>query len=136
MSAWQVHLKSQIEVFITTVFLRVLESENSTFEHKRQVLEAVTTFSDTPQALVEIFLSYDCDLHAIDLYNRIVNALSKVRSTLEDLLVSETKKGQEVAGPHRDVSWQSCMFKELRCHWIMTHTCLAGFNPVRARFGL
>lgn len=74
----QAHLKSQIEVFITTVFLRVLESENSTFEHKRQVLDVVTTFSDTPQALVEIFLSYDCDLHAIDLYNRIVNALSKV----------------------------------------------------------
>lgn len=74
----QAHLKSQIEVFITTVFLRVLESENSTFEHKRQVLDVVTAFSDTPQALVEIFLTYDCDLHAIDLYNRIVNALSKV----------------------------------------------------------
>ncbi|CAN0345206.1 unnamed protein product, partial [Scytosiphon promiscuus] len=51
---FKAHLKSQIEVFITTVFLRVLE------------------------ALVEIFLTYDCDLHAIDLYNRIVNALSKV----------------------------------------------------------
>lgn len=74
----QAHLKSQIEVFITTVFLRVLESENSTFEHKKQVLDVVTAFSDTPQALVEIFLTYDCDLHAIDLYNRIVNALSKV----------------------------------------------------------
>ena len=76
--AWQAHLKSQIEVFITTVFLRVLESENSTFEHKRQVLDVVTAFSDTPQALVEIFLTYDCDLHAVDLYNRIVHALSKV----------------------------------------------------------
>lgn len=75
----QTHLKSQIEVFITTVFLRVLESENSTFEHKRQVLEVVKAFTDSPQALVEIFLNYDCDLHAIDLYNRIVNALSKVR---------------------------------------------------------
>ena len=60
-------------MFITTVFLRVLESENSTFEHKKQVLDVVTAFSDTPQALVEIFLTYDCDL-----YNRIVNALSKV----------------------------------------------------------
>lgn len=60
------------------MFLRVLESENSTFEHKQRVLDVVTTFSDTPQALLEIFLNYDCDLHAIDLYNRIVNALSKV----------------------------------------------------------
>eukprot|EP00752_Nemacystus_decipiens_P007866 g7027.t2 len=75
---FKAHLKSQIEVFITTVFLRVLESENSTFDHKKQVLDVVTTFSDTPQALVEIFLTYDCDLHAIDLYNRIVNALSKI----------------------------------------------------------
>lgn len=72
------HLKSQIEVFITTVFLRVLESENSTFDHKSRVLEAVTTFSDTPQALVEVFLSYDCNQHASDLYSRIIIALSKV----------------------------------------------------------
>lgn len=71
-------MKSLIEVFITTVFLRVLESENSTFDHKRRVLEAVTTFSDTPQALVEIFLSYDCNQHTADLYSRIITALSKV----------------------------------------------------------
>ncbi|CAM9457787.1 unnamed protein product, partial [Choristocarpus tenellus] len=75
---FKVHLKSEIEVFITNVFLRVLESENSTFEHKKHVLELVTSFSHTPRGLVEMFLNYDCDLHAVDLFNRIMHTLSKV----------------------------------------------------------
>lgn len=30
----QNHLKAEIEVFITSIFLRILESEHSVFEHK------------------------------------------------------------------------------------------------------
>ena len=30
----QNHLKAEIEVFITSIFLRILESEHSDFDHK------------------------------------------------------------------------------------------------------
>lgn len=31
---FQNHLKAEIEVFITSIFLRILESEHSAFDHK------------------------------------------------------------------------------------------------------
>eukprot|EP00937_MAST-01D_sp_MAST-1D-sp2_P002936 g2936.t1 len=72
------HLKAQIEVFISNIFLCILESPNSTFDHKTKVLEVFHNLSQDPRALVEIFLNYDCDFDSIDLFKRIVHALSKV----------------------------------------------------------
>ena len=39
--AFKDHLKAEIEVFVCNVFLRILESENSTLEHKALVLEVI-----------------------------------------------------------------------------------------------
>ncbi|CAN0474041.1 unnamed protein product, partial [Laminaria digitata] len=74
----QNHLKAEVEVFITSIFLRILESEHSAFEHKMLVLEAISGLCRDPLALVEMFVNYDCDLQAIDLFKRIVTALVKV----------------------------------------------------------
>ena len=72
------HLKAEIEVFICNVFLRLLDSENSTAEHKTLVLEVFHAICQDPQALVEIFLNYDCNLDNVDLFRRIVTSLAKV----------------------------------------------------------
>lgn len=50
----QDHLKTELEVFISNVFLGILESSNSTFEHKKLVLEVFNTFSNMPDALVQV----------------------------------------------------------------------------------
>lgn len=42
------------------------------------VLEAISGLCRDPVALVEMFVNYDCDLKAIDLFKRIVTALTKV----------------------------------------------------------
>lgn len=44
------------------------------------VLEVISGLCRDPLALVEMFVNYDCDLQAIDLFKRIVTALVKVRS--------------------------------------------------------
>ncbi|CAM9531993.1 unnamed protein product, partial [Sphacelaria rigidula] len=90
------HLKAEIEVFITSIFLRILESEHSVFEHKMLVVEVISELCRDPLALVEMFVNYDCDLQAIDLFKRIVTALAKVAKgcTLPD---SAGKKEQEDA---------------------------------------
>jgi Sec7-like guanine-nucleotide exchange factor len=46
------YLKAELEVFITNIFLRILESENSTFDHKSKVLEVFQTICKDPAALV------------------------------------------------------------------------------------
>lgn len=42
------------------------------------VLEVISGLCRDPLALVEMFVNYDCDLQAIDLFKRIVTALVKV----------------------------------------------------------
>jgi len=83
------HLKSEIEVFISNIFLRLLESENSSFDHKILVLEVFYNLCQDPQTLVEIFLNYDCDLGATSMFKRIVNALAKV---------AKGRPGQDMTG--------------------------------------
>jgi len=71
-------LKAELEVFVSNIFLKLLESENSSFEHKLLVLEVFQNLCQDPRLLIEIFLNYDCDLGATSMFSRIVLALSKV----------------------------------------------------------
>ena len=71
-------LKAELEVFVSNIFLKLLESENSSFEHKMLVLEVFQNLCQDPRLLIEIFLNYDCDLGATSMFSRIVLALSKV----------------------------------------------------------
>jgi brefeldin A-inhibited guanine nucleotide-exchange protein len=75
---FKAHLKGELEVFIANIFLGILESEHSTFEHKMLVLEVLQHICDDQTILSEIFLNYDCDWESIDLFKRIVYALAKI----------------------------------------------------------
>jgi brefeldin A-inhibited guanine nucleotide-exchange protein len=72
------NLKQDIEVFITNVFFRVLESQNSTFKQKALVLESLRTICKDPTILTQIFLNYDCDFNAMSLYKDILQTLTKL----------------------------------------------------------
>mmetsp|Transcript_4893 Transcript_4893/g.9331 ORF Transcript_4893/g.9331 Transcript_4893/m.9331 type:complete len:2158 (+) Transcript_4893:121-6594(+) len=72
------HLKTEIEAFVTNVFFVILNSKNSAVEHKLRVVMLFEEICSDPATLAEIFLNYDCDLSAVDLFQRIVNTLAKV----------------------------------------------------------
>ena len=76
-------LKTEIEAFVTNVFFVILDSQNSPIEHKTLVVTLFDEICSDPRTLAEIFLNYDCDLSAVDLFHRIVNTLSKVARTSE-----------------------------------------------------
>lgn len=78
MQNFKEHLKSEVEVFVSTIFLRILESENSTYEHKIRVLEVFHTICKDPTTQIELFINYDCDIEAINLFSRIVAAFAKI----------------------------------------------------------
>ena len=71
-------LKTEIEAFVTNVFFVILDSKNSPVEHKCIVVKTFDEICSDPATLAEIFLNYDCDLSAVDLFHRIVNTLSRV----------------------------------------------------------
>ena len=100
MDSFRDHLKSELEVFVTNIFLRILESENSSYEHKIRVMDVLQSIINDPSALVEIFINYDCDFEAIDLFRRIIDAFAKIaknannaatRSSVD--FMSSSKKG-------------------------------------------
>jgi hypothetical protein len=82
---FRTHLKTEIEAFVTNVFFVILDSKNSTIEHKIRVAILFEEICSDPTTLAEIFLNYDCDLSAVDLFHRIVNTLSRVAKTDEPI---------------------------------------------------
>lgn len=71
-------LKSEIEVFVANIFLRILESPNSSYEQKTLVLEALRALCSDPVILTQLFLNYDCDFDAVNLYKDIIQNLTKL----------------------------------------------------------
>uniref|UniRef100_A0A0G4G318 SEC7 domain-containing protein n=1 Tax=Chromera velia CCMP2878 TaxID=1169474 RepID=A0A0G4G318_9ALVE len=72
------HLRNEIGVFVEQIFLRILESGNSSFQHKHRVLEVFyKLFTDASIAL-ELFLNFDCDVDEKDIFARSLDCLAKI----------------------------------------------------------
>ncbi|XP_062897468.1 brefeldin A-inhibited guanine nucleotide-exchange protein 2-like isoform X1 [Mobula hypostoma] len=78
LSHFKIHLKMQIEVFFKEIFLNILETSRSTFEHKWMVIQTLTRICADAQCVVDIYVNYDCDLNAANIFERLVNDLSKI----------------------------------------------------------
>ncbi|TGZ75528.1 hypothetical protein CRM22_000299 [Opisthorchis felineus] len=72
------HLKRQIEVFLKDVFLEILESPKSSFEHKWLVIEALRRICADAQCVVDIYLNYDCDMSMANIFERLTTSLAKI----------------------------------------------------------
>jgi brefeldin A-inhibited guanine nucleotide-exchange protein len=48
-------------VLFNEIFLPILEMPNSTIKQKAVILNMLSRLYQDPQALVEIYLNYDCD---------------------------------------------------------------------------
>eukprot|EP00535_Pseudo-nitzschia_heimii_P012093 CAMPEP_0197196342 /NCGR_PEP_ID=MMETSP1423-20130617/32306_1 /TAXON_ID=476441 /ORGANISM="Pseudo-nitzschia heimii, Strain UNC1101" /LENGTH=2211 /DNA_ID=CAMNT_0042650137 /DNA_START=205 /DNA_END=6840 /DNA_ORIENTATION=+ len=72
------HIKDEMQAFMSSIFFRVLESENSTCTNKVLVLESLRSLCRDPFLLSQIFLNYDCDMGSDSLYKDIVGHLSMV----------------------------------------------------------
>ncbi|XP_069813588.1 brefeldin A-inhibited guanine nucleotide-exchange protein 1 isoform X2 [Dendropsophus ebraccatus] len=78
LSNFKLHLKMQIEVFFKEIFLYILETSTSSFDHKWMVIQTLTRICADAQSVVDIYVNYDCDLNAANIFERLVNDLSKI----------------------------------------------------------
>lgn len=69
-------LKTEIGVFFPVVILRCLDG--SDFNQKLGVLRMLEKVCKDPQMLVDLYVNYDCDLKAPNLFERMVTTLSKI----------------------------------------------------------
>lgn len=58
--------QKEIEVLLHEIFIPILEMRTSTLKQKAVILGMLSRLCQDPQALVEIFINYDCDSQAVD----------------------------------------------------------------------
>nr|XP_040239773.2 brefeldin A-inhibited guanine nucleotide-exchange protein 1 isoform X1 [Anopheles coluzzii] len=112
LSNFKTHLKKQIEVFFKEIFLNILEAPSSSFEHKWMVIQALTRICADAQSVVDIYVNYDCDFSAANLFERLVNDLSKIgqgRQALELGTSVNQEKSMRIRGLECLVSILKCM---------------------------
>eukprot|EP00727_Mastigamoeba_balamuthi_P014858 m51a1_g9999 putative brefeldin a-inhibited guanine nucleotide-exchange protein 2 (2110) ;mRNA; r:66982-74852 len=90
-------LKNEIGVFFSNIFLRLLESPNSTMQQKWMVLQLLHVVCKDPAQLADFYLNYDCDLQSTDIFERMVNDLSKIAQGTGAALDSWTSPSQDMA---------------------------------------
>lgn len=71
-------LKMEVGIFLEQVLVRILASENSSFNHKLLVLQVFFRITSNPKLTVELFLNYDCDLDERDIFSRMIDMLAKI----------------------------------------------------------
>ncbi|OMO86408.1 SEC7-like protein [Corchorus olitorius] len=71
-------LKGEIGVFFPLIVLRPLDGSDFPINQKMSVLRMVEKVCKDPQMLVDVFVNYDCDLEAPNLFERMVTTLSKI----------------------------------------------------------
>ncbi|KAI3852910.1 hypothetical protein MKW92_028882 [Papaver armeniacum] len=64
-------LKGEIGVFFPSIVLRSLDSSDSPLNQRTSVLRMLEKVCKDPQMLVDIFVNYDCDLEAPNLFERM-----------------------------------------------------------------
>jgi brefeldin A-resistance guanine nucleotide exchange factor 1 len=71
------HLKVPLEVFLTSVHLRILEHSSSN-EEREVALESLLEFCQEPALMKDLYLNYDCDVQCTNLYEFICTTLGNV----------------------------------------------------------
>ncbi len=74
--------QKEIEVLFNEIFLPILEMRHATLRQKSLLLSIYQRLCQDPQALVEIYINYDCDRTALEnIYERLVNVIARIGQT-------------------------------------------------------
>ncbi|KAH0587527.1 hypothetical protein H2248_006309 [Termitomyces sp. 'cryptogamus'] len=96
LSGMRTKLKKEIEVLLHEIFIPILEMRTSTLKQKAVILGMLSRLCQDPQALVEIYLNYDCDSEAADnIYEHLINIISKISTTPP----TPNQRGSEPSSP-------------------------------------
>ncbi|KAI9192745.1 hypothetical protein LWI28_027306 [Acer negundo] len=71
-------LKGEIGIFFPLIVLRSLDGSEFSINQKFSVLRMLEKVCKDPQMLVDVYVNYDCDLEAPNLFERLVTSLSKI----------------------------------------------------------
>lgn len=125
LSNFKQHLKMQIEVFFKEIFLYILETPSSSFEHKWMVIQVLTRICADAQCVVDIYLNYDCDLTLANIFERLVNDLSKLAQGRHALALGATpnqERSIRIKGLECLVSIMKCLVEWSKDLYVNPHS--------------
>lgn len=71
------HLKVQLEVFFTSVHMRIIDSRSCAHEQKELALESLLEFCREPALMLDLYVNYDCDVHCTNLFEVLCKSLAR-----------------------------------------------------------
>ena len=96
-------------MFLKEIYLAILERKNAATFQKIYIMRMLARLANDPQALVEMYLNYDCDRSALDnMFQRTIEHLSKLSSTpvavsSQQQLQYQEQHSKEIDG---DIDWK------------------------------
>ncbi|PIA25663.1 hypothetical protein AQUCO_10900008v1 [Aquilegia coerulea] len=104
LSKFRSGLKAEIGIFFPMLVLRVLENIlQPSFLQKMTVLNLLEKISQDSQIIIDIFVNYDCDVDAPNIYERTVNGLLKTALGPPPGSTTTLSPAQDIAFRHESV---------------------------------
>jgi brefeldin A-inhibited guanine nucleotide-exchange protein len=101
--------KKEIEVFLNEIYLALLERRNAPVSQKLYFMGILQRFCADPRALVETYLNYDCDRNVDNMFQTLIEDLSKASSAAVMITPFHQQQYEERAakGLYGSSEWQS-----------------------------
>jgi len=101
------YLQKEIEVFLNEIYLALLARKNAPLTQKLYVVNMLNRLCGDPRALVETYLNYDCDRNVDNIFQTIIEDLSKFATSstnVSSLLEQQFEERHAKATPGSE--WQ------------------------------
>ncbi|KAL8122263.1 hypothetical protein AgCh_018854 [Apium graveolens] len=106
-------LQGEIGIFFALIILRSLEGMECLLSQKLNVLQMLEKVCKDSQMLVDIFVNYDCDLEAPNLFERMVVTLSKIAQGTQNVDPNSVNASQMDSIKGSSVQCLVCILKSL-----------------------
>ncbi|GAB2263622.1 hypothetical protein Droror1_Dr00025756 [Drosera rotundifolia] len=117
-------LKSEIGIFFPLIVLRTLDGAESPLSQRISVLRMLEKVCKDPQMLVDIYVNYDCDLDAANLFERMVTTLSKIAQGTQTTDPNSVTASQNASVKGSSLQCLVSMLKSL-VDWERSHSIIA-----------
>ncbi|CAK7217622.1 guanine nucleotide exchange protein for ADP-robosylation factor [Sporothrix bragantina] len=98
--------KKEIEVFLNEIYLALLARKTAPNSQKLYVINILNRFCADPRALVETYLNYDCEPNVDNIFQTIIEILSKLAITPMPIAADIERAYEEKYGSTSGSEWQ------------------------------
>ncbi|KJR88322.1 Arf family guanine nucleotide exchange factor SEC7 [Sporothrix schenckii 1099-18] len=98
--------KKEIEVFLNEIYLALVARKTAPMSQKLYFINILNRFCADPRALVETYLNYDCEPNVDNIFQTVVESLSKLAITPVPIASDIERAYEEKHGSTSGSEWQ------------------------------